>query len=202
MLRGQDEPQGIAVLAELSSLHPNTVREHLDMLVRAGLASRARERPHGRGRPAWLYAATSLRSGAAEYSGLATALSATILRTSPNPRAEAERAGEEWGRALARQRGARPTSAELARNHAVQLLDDLGFEPHPDPAAPSAVRLTRCPLLDAARRNPSVVCSVHLGLLRGTLQEYGGDPTGTDVVPFAESGACLAVVPPLDLAGT
>jgi hypothetical protein len=39
---------------------------------------------------------------------------------------------------------------------------------------------------------------VHLGLVRGALEEYGADPTGSDLVPFAEPGACLLVVPPLD----
>ena len=39
---------------------------------------------------------------------------------------------------------------------------------------------------------------MHLGLVRGALEEYGADPAGSDLVPFAEPGACLLVVPPLD----
>ena len=69
---------------------------------------------------------------------------------------------------------------------------------HPnDSGTPSSVRLTRCPLLEAARSNPLIVCNVHLGLLRGVLVEYGADPTGSALVPFAEPGACLLVVPPI-----
>ncbi len=34
----------------------------------------------------------------------------------------------------------------------------------------------RCPLLDAARANPEVVCPVHLGIARGAVAALGGDP--------------------------
>lgn len=59
------------------------------------------------------------------------------------------------------------------------------------------VRLTRCPLLEAARSNPRIVCNVHLGMLRGVLREYGADPAGSALKAFAEPGACLLVVPPV-----
>jgi predicted ArsR family transcriptional regulator len=185
-------------VARLAALHPNTVREHLDRLIRAGLVVRARARPAGRGRPAWLYEATPVTSGASDYVDLATALSAAMLRVSPDPRHDAELAGEDWGRDLARRRQAAPTTPEEARDHVVAILDDLGFAPRQDdPLDPSRVRLTRCPLLDAARRNPRIVCNVHLGMLRGALTEYGGDPTESALVPFSEPGACLLVIPPV-----
>ena len=182
----------------MTSLHANTVREHLDALVRAGLAARTREQPHGRGRPAWTYEATSSLSEASEYAALSVVLSSTIARTSAQPGTDARLAGEDWGRDLARRRGAAATTPESARNRAVEVLDDLGFGPHQDADAPSSVRLTRCPLLEAARSNPQVVCSVHLGMVRGVLSEYGADPTASDLVPFAEPGACVLVVPPVD----
>ncbi len=188
----------LAVLAGMTALHPNTVREHLDTLVRAGLAARAREQPHGRGRPAWTYQATSSLSEASEYAALAVVLSSTIARTSAQPSTDAAIAGEGWGRDLARRRGAAPTTPGSARDRAVELLDDMGFEPLQDPSALSSVRLTRCPLLEAARSNPRIVCNVHLGMLRGVLSEYGADPAGSDLVPFAEPGACLLTVPPVD----
>ena len=197
MLRTQPGALTLAELAADASLHPNTVREHLDQLVRAGFAARSREHPRGRGRPAWTYRATTAVSEASEYAALAVALASTIARTSPDPGADAEIAGVDWGRALARRRGARPTAPEAARDRAVELLEDLGFEPGQDSGTPSSVRLTRCPLLEAARSNPLIVCNVHLGLLRGVLVEYGADPTGSALVPFAEPGACLLVVPPI-----
>jgi hypothetical protein len=35
-----------------------------------------------------------------------------------------------------------------------------------------------------------VVCGVHLGIVRGALEEYGADSDRTDLQPFAEPGAC------------
>lgn len=194
-LRSQPRPATVTVLAASTSLHPNSVREHLDTLVRAGLATRARQEPHGRGRPGWTYEATAALTEASEYASLAVALSSALAHTSARPSRDAEVAGVQWGRELARGRGAAPTSATAARARAVELLDDLGFEPLQDEAAPSSVLLTRCPLLEAARRNPGVVCSVHLGMLRGVLDEYGADSTGCALEPFAEPGACRVVIP-------
>jgi predicted ArsR family transcriptional regulator len=71
----------------------------------------------------------------------------------------------------------------------VGLLDELGFAPEADSRA-ATVALRRCPLLDAAREHPQVVCQVHLGIVRGALEHHGGDPEPTDLIPFAEPGAC------------
>jgi predicted ArsR family transcriptional regulator len=189
-LRDQPEPVTLAALARTSGLHENTVREHLESLERQGLVSRHRRRPSGRGRPAWLYEATeTTTSGAAEYAGLAATLAAAIHRTSPNPRADAIAAGAEWGHELARKRTAPERGRGSARREVVELLDGLGFAPQPDEET-ATVMLTRCPLLEAAHRHPDVVCGVHLGIIRGALEEYGGEPAGTDLLPFSDPGAC------------
>jgi predicted ArsR family transcriptional regulator len=191
VLRAQDEPVTLSALAGISGLHVNTVREHLEALLRLGLARRHAAEPHGRGRPAWLYRASGAdEPPAAEYAGLAAALAASIHRTSDSPTQDAVAAGTEWGRRLAGERDARPAEEAAARREVVALLDDLGFASQSDSAA-AAVRLTRCPLLEAAHQYPDVVCGVHLGLVRGALAEYGTDPEGTELLPFAEPGACL-----------
>jgi predicted ArsR family transcriptional regulator len=199
-LRAQPEPVTQAALATISGLHGNTVREHLEALLRAGLVRRVRAEPSGRGRPAWLYEAVSEQDGG-EYAGLAAALAASIARTSKDPRGDAAAAGEAWGHELVRDRAGSAPDPVAARHRVLELLEDLGFDPRRDPEDAAHVRLVRCPLLEAAHRHPEVVCGVHLGLVRGALEEYGADPGGTDLVPFAEPGACLLVVPPLD-AGT
>ena len=56
LLAQQSRPMTAAALAEQSGQHSNTVREHLDVLVEHGLATRERAEAAGRGRPAWLYA--------------------------------------------------------------------------------------------------------------------------------------------------
>lgn len=200
MLSRQPEPLAQAAIVEATGLHANTVREHLDGLRRQGLVRRIRAEPAGRGRPAWLYEATDNEAAGSEYAGLAAALAAAIARTSDTPAQTAAAAGEEWGHDLARDRGAVPVRPEVARRHVVHLLGELGFEPE-DGESSARVRLTRCPLLEAAHRYPEVVCAVHLGIVRGALEEYGADPAGSELVPFAEPGACRLVVPPLEGTG-
>lgn len=190
-LRAQTEPTTLAALVATSGLHANTVREHLDALVRDGLAHRHAGAPSGRGRPAWLYEATGSDAAAApEYAGLAAALAGAIHQTSASPAEDAVVAGRQWGHELARERGGATVSSGIAaRREVVSLLEDVGFAPLAD-ARSSTVRLTRCPLLEAAHKYPDVVCGVHLGLAQGALEEYGADPDGTELLPFAEPGAC------------
>lgn len=196
-LRDQTEPVTMAALAALSGLHVNTIREHLEALTRHGLVHRHAAAPHGRGRPAWLYAATGVEGTPSEYAGLAAALAAAIHRTSETPTEDAAEAGTDWGRRLAVERGARPApDSATARREVVELLDDLGFGADSN-SGNTVIRLTRCPLLAAAYQYPDVVCGVHLGLVRGALVAYGGDPRGTELVPFAEPGACLLRMGPV-----
>jgi predicted ArsR family transcriptional regulator len=191
-LRSRGEPATMGELTESTGLHANTLRDHLDSLERSGLVERRRAAPTGPGRPAWLYcAAADDRPAGSEYAGLAAALAASIHRSSSNPRADAVAAGEEWGRDLARAHGrpARPGAA-AARREVVAVLDGLGFGPETGDRS-GTVRLTRCPLLDAAHRYPDVVCGVHLGIARGALEVYDADPERAELIPFAEPGACL-----------
>lgn len=195
-LRAQHAPVTIAALAESTGLHPNTLREHLDALIHEGYAGRQRAEVTGRGRPAWLYLAKSQDVAASpEYAGLAATLAATIARTSSTPGDDAEAAGRDWGETLADERGAAPVDdVATARRGVVELLDDMGFSPRPDADAVE-VRLERCPLLEAAHKHPEVVCRVHLGLTRAVLERYGVDSDDTDLIPFAERGACLLRLP-------
>ncbi len=210
-------PTTAAELAATLRQHPNTVREHLDALVRAGLASRARAVTGGRGRPAWRYAVAAPEAPVApEYAGLATALAMQLARTSTQPQDDALAAGESWGVRLA---GTAAPRGGDRRDHVVALLEGLGFEPEPAPdprgrrgAAPrtaadadndadpdqvGTIRLRRCPLLDAAQEEPEVVCAVHLGIVRGALRAWDEPDDAARLVPFAEAGAChLHLSPP------
>lgn len=178
-------------LATRLDLHTNTARKHLDALAERGLATRTPAPISGRGRPAWSYAAAignpEPDHRVRDYAGLATALAGHISRTSIDPEADARAAGEAWGRALAD--GIPAGSPAFARHTVVDLLDELGFDPHTD-ARVTTVRLRRCPLLDAARAQPDIVCPVHLGIVRGALAELGGEPARAVLLPFAEPGAC------------
>jgi predicted ArsR family transcriptional regulator len=192
-LEASTGPASLLELSESTGLHPNTLREHLEALVARGLARRLRSAPSGRGRPAWLFAAVDPDIGTAgsEYAGLAATLAAHIHRTSEDPREDAVAAGRSWGRELAQRSGPpQEAGAVAARRKVVALLDEVGFAPETDRPARTA-RLTRCPLLETAKEYPDVVCGVHLGIVRGALDAYGAESDRTDLVPFAEPGACL-----------
>jgi predicted ArsR family transcriptional regulator len=192
-LRQHDRLATVGDLAAELGGHPNTVREHLDGLVEQGLVTRERGVARGRGRPAWRYtpAVAEPDPRVRDYAGLATALAGHLERVSADPGADALEVGRGWGRELATGSPAAVGRAGRAgaRHRVVDLLGELGFDPRADPRV-TTVALRRCPLLDAARRHPQVVCQVHLGIVRGALEVYRGDPDSTELLPFAEPGAC------------
>ena len=183
----------LARLVAVTGLHENTLRGHLEGLESDGLATRQRDSPSGRGRPRWLW---QVRATAAdEYAGLAATLARTLRRTSPRPTEDAIEAGRSWGAELAASRPSRrikPATSTVGR--ARDLLESLGFAPvgRVDSVADKAeLRLTCCPLLEAAKEEPDIVCSVHLGLAIGALSHYGAPDPDAHLRPFAEPGACL-----------
>jgi len=127
---------------------------------------------------------------------VACVLVAHIGRTSTQPSTDAIEDRRMCARVLARGSQVREgcaseravsLSAFAIRRKVVILLDELGFAPSGDARA-SVIRLHHCPLLEAAHRNPRVVCSVHLGVVRGALDELGADPDrtqSTTLQPFS-----------------
>ncbi|WP_260743867.1 metalloregulator ArsR/SmtB family transcription factor [Mycobacterium sp. SMC-2] len=191
-------PVRVADAATGLDLHPNTVREHLDAVVDLGLVERSTAAALGRGRPATVYRASAADPAVAirDYAGLATALAGHLARTSAHPERDARAAGIEWGRELIdehSQAGGDP------RQSVLEALTRLGFAPDDEPETPGAHRgiaLRFCPLLDAARRYPTVVCQVHLGIVEGMLERLGAHSVGgLDLIPFAEPGACRLFLP-------
>lgn len=195
-LRAASHPMTLTALGTMTGLHVNTVREHLAALTSAGLVERGLAAPVGRGRPSATYTAAAPvpTHRGAEHAGLARALAATIHRTSSAPSEDAAAAGAEWGRDLARDDpAAGPSDVADPRGRAVRLLDRLGFAPRPE-ADGGSVLLTRCPLLETAQAYPGVVCAVHLGIVRGALEEYGAQDVGAELHPFSDPGACRLVL--------
>lgn len=190
-------PVRVADAAAALGLHPNTVREHLDAVTGLGLVERTTKTTPGRGRPVGLYWASAADPAVAvrDYAGLATALAGHLARTSTHPERDAHAAGIEWGHELVDEHS-RPEGDP--RQYVLEVLTRLGFAPS-DEAAPDAGRgiaLRRCPLLDAARRYPAIVCQVHLGIIEGVLERLGvRSRRGLDLIPFAEPGACRLFLP-------
>jgi len=190
-------PVRVADAAAGLDLHPNTVREHLDAVTGLGLVERTTATAPGRGRPASLYRASAADPAVAvrDYAGLATALAGHLARTSAHPERDARAAGIEWGRELVdehSQAGGDP------RRSVLEVLTRLGFAPDDEdtPDARRGIALRRCPLLGAARRYPTVVCQVHLGIVEGMLERLGARRRrGLDLIAFAEPGACRLFLP-------
>lgn len=185
---GGDQP--VAAVAAALGLHRNTVREHLDRLVEAGLVERMRAHAPHRGRPAWRYrahpnaAAAELRA----YAGLTRVLVAHLQRTAADPGAEAEALGRAWGREQQGPAGAAAAAGTgEVREQILVNLAESGFAPVDSGAV---VALTRCPLLQAARDCPEVICRIHLGLIRGALDALGADGVEPVLTPFAQPGSC------------
>lgn len=177
-------------VADGLGLHHNTAREHLDALVERDLIHRMSSTPSGRGRPALRYSAAvqvEPNSNVREYSGLVAALATHIEQTSRDPAQEALEAGTTWGVTTADRIQPEVRDGKAA---IVAQLSSLGFQPKPDPAG-TKVALLRCPLLDAAKRNPEIVCNVHLGLVRGMLEVIDSEDVSADLDAFAVPGACI-----------
>jgi len=79
------------------------------------------------------------------------------------------------------------------------IFADLGFDPElTGDRKTRQIRPRACPFRTAARANPEVVRSVHLGLLRGTLDRLGTPATAVRLLPFIEPDLCLAQLSTLE----
>lgn len=169
-------PIGVAELTDEVGLHPNAVRQHLAVLVGAGLLAGSTARPSGPGRPRLVYepsAAADSRWGVVgPYERLSRML-ATAIRTGRSP----EEVGFDEGRA--RVEAARPGGAG-------QVLHDAmahdGFEPELEDTPDGVdVVLHRCPYASTAAADPATVCALHLGMARG-LTEHLDDAEVLELV--------------------
>lgn len=95
-LRAHDRPLSVAELAPLVGLHPNTVRAHLDVLVRTGEVSRRSDARNTPGRPRELYEATGVATGDRNYRLLAQVLAGRLAELADDPAREAVTAGRHW----------------------------------------------------------------------------------------------------------
>ncbi|MBM6620329.1 hypothetical protein JTF08_01770 [Micrococcaceae bacterium RIT802] len=195
-LRAMDEPASVDALSRECGQHPNTVREHLEALVVSGQAQRvSAAAPAGRGRPARLYRAVERPVVPAAAATLASVLAAQLAGR-PEARAEGVAAGRVWAQGLrdteqAAGGGPQHHTPTAVRGRIATTLTETGFVVEQDDEDSTVLRLTGCPLLEAAREHPDVVCSVHLGLVQGLLDDAGDTETGARLLPFATSDACL-----------
>lgn len=188
-------PVGVSEVAAEVGLHANTVRFHLDGLVEQGFAERGSEDRGAPGRPRFLYTPVAGRvpAGRRSYRVLAEILSGGLAHTE-DPRQAALHAGESWGRALVDPAPSavtvdRPTAA----HHLTQALEEIGFAPEVvRRGTEQQILLRHCPFRETAERHPEVVCSVHLGLMRGVLAGLGAPQEVAGLDSFVEPELCVA----------
>lgn len=220
-LRAAAAAVGVQEVCDATGLHANTARFHLDGLVSAGLAQRHAEDRGRPGRPRMVYQATATEdpaSGMRSYRLLAEMLTGLVTHALPEPGPAAVAAGRVWGRFLA-QRPAplQRVDAHEAVRRLTAVLDDVGFAPGPAQAEPATavtagggrrggrgtasggwvLPLHHCPFREVAVQQRDVVCSLHLGLITGVLDEVRAPLHAKRLDPFVEPTVCLAHLSPL-----
>ena len=164
------EAVGVAELTSLLGLNHNAIRQHLAVLIEAGLVTQGVEESRGRGRPRLLYQldphAAGLWETVGPYEYLA-GLFASALETKRSPR----EAGHDAGRQIAA-----TVSSDVDALDAIEdQMQRRGFRPHRRINGSKVdFVLGRCPFEEVATTNPSAVCQLHLGLAEGMAEGLGG----------------------------
>lgn len=196
LLQDAGESMTAAATGARLGLHVNSARFHLDALTEDGLVRRRREDRSTPGRPKVLYAAASVAPGVAHrsYRLLAEILTSFLADRLPDPAASAEEAGHAWGRYLSAppEPFRRPHDAQ-ALDSLVDALDRIGFDSHVvDEPGSLRLEVSHCPFLEVAQEHNDVVCSVHLGLMRGILEQLGSGVSADTLEPLVEPSRCIA----------
>lgn len=160
----------VAELAGRVNLHPNAVRQHLDVLQRAGVVVSTPSAPTGRrGRPSARYALAAPHAVAAVGHRELVRLLLELVRRSRTSEDEVEAFGWEQGRRLVGDGvGAEALAASFA---------GLGFAPEEVTSESDRrggqmdLRLRACPFKDAVLADGGhLICALHRGLVRGALE--------------------------------
>jgi predicted ArsR family transcriptional regulator len=170
-------PQDVRGVARDAEVHANVAREHLDVLVAAGLATVSWRRNVGGGRPAKVYEATPMH--VAEGPALVSDILATLIETVGPDQLTAKRIAEQTGERLARRvHGGR---AGLTFAEQVELLlralssvsggvrvigrgdDWVEFED------------LDCPFKDIASSHAELACALDKALKEGVMRALGAD---------------------------
>jgi len=172
LLEELGHPAATVELAEKLGMHPNGVRNHLEVMQEAGLVERRRS-SRGRGRPRdeWVVSASAEPGGRppTAYEELARWL-ARACPTAGESLQELESVGRELGREVGRN-----TDRESwgdAPDAIAAALTALGFQPRltDHDEGGFGCELGNCPYREAVRENQPAICGLHRGMTAGLLE--------------------------------
>lgn len=184
----------ITEIAEQLGVHANTVRFHLGTLVANGQVEHLSAERGVPGRPARLYRPVRGMDpkGPRHYLALAEALTES-LADAPGPGRRAIEAGRAWGRRQAEGPGAGTVDSSDPITRLGHMLDELDFAPERSTDTGGGGRridLRHCPFLELALERREVVCSLHLGLMRGAMEAWDSRVTVDRLEAFVEPDLC------------
>jgi len=164
-----DGPCHVAELTKLLGFNHNAIRQHLAVLVDAGLVHESTERRTTRGRPRKEYvvredALASFPSAPGSFHRLSELL--LELVKDGDPFEVGKSAGEL---------DARKMRVDLEAPAAAQVMQHLGVQGfEPSVTDDGSIVLGNCPFADIAQKNQEVVCELHRGLINGVLATREG----------------------------
>ena len=178
-LEAASEDLSVEQLAELTGLHPNSVRTQLNVLVASGLADRHPLPATGRGRRRLGY---RLSANAGPLAALAAAL-ATELNEAADADA-IQRMATTWAGLVMDQMNSGSPAAAV--ENVTSTLDTLGFDAEVSGIG-DEILLRHCPYASLVREHP-IVCEIHAAvvsqLIQGTGQPVSFD--SLDVYPIPD----------------
>jgi predicted ArsR family transcriptional regulator len=199
LLRNSAEPRSIADIADEMAVHPNTIRFHLDALVRAQRVEQLIGDTAGPGRPPVLFRASRRMdpAGPTNYRLLANILTNYFATNTDDPSGAAAELGRSWGPSLVEPGHRRALSKTQSVTELIDLLGELGFKPEPPPTRRvSQIRLRHCPFHELVDKHGTMICALHLGLMQGALAGMRGPVTVDRLDPFVEPDLCVAHLAP------
>lgn len=190
----------IQQIAQRTGLHPNTVRFHLDHLENERLVSGQIQRGPRPGRPPLTYTANPVPDAEGmhrDFASLAGVLVQLVGRTNADPAAAAIQQGRFWDLIRAEDVADSADTADTAAviGGLVKALTKAGFATEvsmQDDDEHAVILHRHCPFLELAQAHQDIVCSLHLGLMRGVLERLDTPVAVERLVPFASPAGCEA----------
>ena len=196
-VRDRQEGMTASQVADLTGLHANVARHHLDKLASGGYLTVELDRHETAGRPSKLYRSREVDSVLSfpprRDDLLAMLLARSLDLLAPDDAAcMAEDVGYEYGRSLASEMA--PTEHHRSVQTAIASVADAltahGFAAHTETrGGDSLIVAEQCPFGAAAQKYPHVVCAVDRGMIRGMLATLYGEtePCLEETRPMGDS---------------